>query len=131
LRKGRFDEVFWVDLPNFGERVEIVQAALRANGRAEADVDAEAVAKACETFTGSEIAALVPDALFMAFADGKREPVTADLIAASRTVTPLAKTAAEKIAALRDWANGRARAATSAEASTTGDKRAVGRMLDI
>lgn len=125
LRKGRFDEVFWVDLPQRGERAAIAAAALRAHGRTE-DVDLQAVAIATEGFTGAEIAALVPDALFAAFGDGERPISTADLVQAAATVTPLAKTAAEKIDALRAWAQGRARPASTPErVAATGSARAV------
>lgn len=113
LRKGRFDEVWWVDLPTPTEREEILKAALRSHGRTNATVDARAVAGHCQGFTGSEIAALVPDALFTAFADNAREIKNADLISAAKTVVPLSKTASEKIAKLRQWAQGRARPASS------------------
>jgi hypothetical protein len=129
LRKGRFDEVWFVDLPTATERAGVLTAALRSHGRT---ADANEVAKivpATEGFTGAEIAAIVPDALFAAFADGAREVIAADLLAAAATVVPLAKTAAEKIAALRTWAAGRARPASKPEA--TASKAAGLRAIDI
>jgi hypothetical protein len=116
LRKGRFDEVWWVDLPTAQERSSVLFAALRSHGRENVKVDTAKVAAACDGFTGSEIAAIVPDALFAGFADGAREITTADLLQAASTVVPLSKTAVEKIGRLRTWANGRARPATKAEA---------------
>ena len=69
-----------------------------------------------DTFTGSEVAALVPDALYMGFADNQRPIRTSDLVAAARATVPLSKTAAEKITKLREWAaSGRARAASAPE----------------
>jgi hypothetical protein len=138
LRKGRFDEVWWIDLPNYLERVEIMHAALRGHGRGElaarGDASAEngwdAIAEATNGFTGSEIAALVPDALYRAFGDGGREPTDADLLAAAETVVPLSKTAAEKIESLRKWANGRARAATTPEEAESNIQRR-GRAIDL
>jgi hypothetical protein len=124
LRKGRFDEVWFVDLPTTTERASVLSAALRTHGRGDVAVNAAKVAQATEGFTGSEIAAIVPDALFAAFADGAREITTEDLIDAATTVVPLSKTAAEKITKLRDWAVGRARMASAAE-TTTKAKRAV------
>lgn len=115
LRKGRFDEVWWVDLPTAEERAAILKAAIRANGRSEdvvARVATGKVADACENFTGAEVAAIVPDAMFSAFADQGREITTADLVASAKTVTPLATTAAEKIDRMRKWAEGRARSAS-------------------
>ena len=130
LRKGRFDEVWYIDLPTSSERAAILGAALSAHGRQAADIDRGAVAAATEGFTGSEIATLVPDALFVAFADGARQITTADLLAAARTVVPLAKTSAEKIAKLREWAAGRARPATTPETSTVQAGASV-RRLDL
>ena len=118
LRKGRFDEVWFVDLPNTTERELVLAAALRAAGRDKVKVDFAALADATDAFTGSEIAALVPDALFSAFAEDAREIETRDLVRAAKTVVPLSKTAKEKIDRLRAWAKDRARPATSPEAPT-------------
>lgn len=126
LRKGRFDEVFFVDLPTVKERVEIIAASIRASKRDPETFDVAAIAGETPDFTGAELAAIVPDALFAAFADGAREPRTEDLITAARTVVPLAKTASEKISALREWAKGRARSASAKEAQA-----AKGRVLDV
>ena len=113
LRKGRFDEVWFVDLPTAVEREEIVLASLKAHGRGQLDIDSRKIAAACTGFTGAEVAAIVPEALFAAFAENGRELTTDDLVAAAADVYPLAKTAAEKITRLRKWADERARKATS------------------
>lgn len=118
LRKGRFDELFFVDLPNTQERPEIMRAALKAHGRTADGIDLAEIAGQTLGFTGSEIAALVPDALFSAFSEGARPITTEDLIAAARTVAPLSKTAAGKIEALREWSKGRARPATTPESAS-------------
>lgn len=115
LRKGRFDEVFFVDTPTQSERADIIRAALREHGRAGADIDAAAVATVTPDYTGAELSALVPDAMFSAFADGGRELTTADIVKAAAATVPLARTAADRIKALRDWANGRARLASFKE----------------
>jgi SpoVK/Ycf46/Vps4 family AAA+-type ATPase len=130
LRKGRFDELFFVDLPNPIERADVVRAALRSYGRGGIAIDAVTVANACDKFTGAEIASLVPEALFAAFGDGGREIVTADLIAAARYVVPLAETAPEKIKRMRDWVKGRARPATSTAVTPVEGRKPV-RALDI
>ncbi len=133
LRKGRFDEVWWVDLPTAAERVAILNASFKTFDRGHLPglgFDLASVAGAMDGFTGSEIAALVPEAMFTAFADGAREITEDDLIKAAKTVTPLSKTAAEKIARLRKWAEGRARSATVSE-NVVELKRAGGRALDI
>lgn len=113
LRKGRWDELFFVDLPNNSERVEIVKASLKSNGRDTDNIDLSAVAAVCKDFTGAEIAALVPEAMFSAFDDDAREVTTNDLISVANDVVPLAKTAEAKITALRNWAQSNARRATS------------------
>lgn len=117
LRKGRFDEVFFVDLPTSRERADIVRATLSAYKRSDAPVNAEELASVTEGFSGAEIASLVPDALFVSFADGERELRTSDLMAAAKRLVPLSRTASEKIAGLREWAKGRARLASPPEGS--------------
>jgi AAA+ superfamily predicted ATPase len=112
LRKGRFDEIFFVDLPHAIEREAILASALRSVDRDPASIDLAAVASVTEDFTGSEIASLVPDALFVSFADNQRALTTDDILAAAKTVVPLARTASEKIDALRKWAQGNARPAS-------------------
>ena len=129
LRKGRFDEVWFVDLPTTEERSAVLQAALKSNGRAKHTIDIGKVGQACEGFAGAEIAALVPEAMFEAFADGGREIETGDLMQAAKTVVPLSKTAAEKITKLREWARGRARPATSEATEKPAAKKL--RALDI
>lgn len=125
LRKGRFDEIFFVDIPTQRERGEVLRAALRQHGRAEADVDIGEVAAATQDFVGAELAALVPEAMFAAFADGEREIRTADLLAAASVTVPLAKTAGDKIGALRQWAAGRARMASTPEAQQADGRRTL------
>lgn len=123
LRKGRFDELFFVDLPTATERAAVLAATLRQYKREIPDVSS--VVDATADFTGSEIAAIVPDALFAAFADGEREIRASDLVTAASSVVPLAKTNAEGVNALRDWAKGRARPASRPEETTTSNARDV------
>ena len=133
LRKGRFDEVWWVDLPTESERVGIISAALKANltdPQRWAGVDLGTVAGITDTFTGAEIAALVPDAMFTAFNDGGREVTTDDLMLVAKDVVPLAKQQAEKIEKLRATWQDRARRASDIEAQVTATVP-KGRKLDI
>lgn len=113
LRKGRFDEVWFVDLPNAMERVEILTATLRLHERGHVKIDHKKVAAACENFTGSEIASVVPSAMFRAFADKAREITTADLLEAARGVVPLSRTAKDKLNDMRVWGKENAQLATS------------------
>lgn len=118
LRKGRFDELWFVDLPTPKERAAILTTALRSHGRSGVGESFPEVVAACDGFTGSEIAAVVPDAMFAAFADGGREITKDDLLLAASTVVPLSKTAPDKIQKLRDWAKGKARPASAPESKS-------------
>jgi ATP-dependent 26S proteasome regulatory subunit len=135
LRKGRFDEIWWVDLPTPTERADILLASLRAHGRDagifNSSADIKRIVDATGGFTGSEIAAIVPDALFGAFSDGGREIDTDDLLNAARTVVPLSRTAAEKIERLRQWAADRARPATSSNQPADLPAKISGRAIDL
>lgn len=115
MRKGRVDEVFWIDLPTVKERAAVLTVTLKKFGRDPSTFDLMTIARATTGFTGAELAALIPDALKIGFADNARPITTADLLAASKGVVPLSKTAAEKINALREWAKGRARPASLPE----------------
>lgn len=130
LRKGRFDEVWWVDLPNPEEREAVLSATLRTHGRGKVKIDLALVAGESQDFTGAEIATLVPEALFTAFNEKAREITTNDLVLAASTIVPLAKTAEAKIKELREWAAGNARPATSAQVSSGKAKPRL-RRLDI
>ena len=127
LRKGRFDEIFFIDLPSETERAAILAASLRMNNRTE-KIDLAAVAAVTEGFVGAELAALVPDSLFAAFADGARPITTADLINSAKATVPLSKTAPEKIAAIRKWGAERARPAS---ATVVAAPRASSPTLDL
>lgn len=136
LRKGRFDEIFFVDLPTVVERDAILKATLRKFSRdPEKIIDLSAVPQHCEKdgcgFTGAEVAAIVPDAMFAAFADGEREITASDLIAAARTVVPLAKTAREKIERLRKWGRESAKLATLPIIHAPTQAPASDRVLDL
>lgn len=125
LRKGRFDELFAIDLPTETERGAILGATLRQYRRGALAIDAQAVATVTAEFTGAEIAALVPAAMFEAFNDGEREITAADLIAAAKKTVPLARTAAARIAAIRKWGAANAVPASIATTSTGAAVRAL------
>ncbi|MEJ3744472.1 AAA family ATPase [Actinomycetes bacterium KLBMP 9797] len=122
LRKGRFDEVFFVDLPTRVERRSIWTVHLRRRLRAPAAagslvVDDALLTELCvltEGYSGAEIEQVVVSALFEAFA-ARRPLVKDDLIRSVANMVPLSVTQAERIGALRDWATTRAVAATAAE----------------
>jgi hypothetical protein len=119
LRKGRFDELFFADLPDGDEREAVWRIRIASRGRAPGDFDLGALAESSAGFTGSEIEQAVIDALFGCFDAGT--PLTQGALAEAVAGTvPLATTMAEQIRALREWAAGRARPAGSARADRTG-----------
>ena len=112
LRKGRFDEIFFVDLPTQKEREVILAIHLRKRRRDTARFDLAAVAEATEGFNGAEIELALVSAMYAAFAAG-REVTTTDVVTAALETVPLSTTMAEDIAALRQWARTRARSASA------------------
>jgi hypothetical protein len=119
LRKGRFDEIFFVDLPDAGERRDIFAIHLTRRGRAPEQFDLAPLVAASEGFSGAEIEEAVVSALFEAFAAGE-ELATCHLRYCLEQTVPLARTMAEQISRLRDWAAGRARFASSPPARVAG-----------
>lgn len=106
LRKGRFDEIFFVDLPTPAVRKRIFAIHLEKRGRDPAKFDPGSLAKISEGFSGSEIEEAVISALHEAFAAGT-DLDTEGLAAALKASPPLSATMAEKVQALREWAKGR------------------------
>jgi AAA+ superfamily predicted ATPase len=107
IRKGRFDELFFVDLPNAAERKQIFAIQLTRRKRNPADYDLDKIAAAAKDFSGAEIESAVQGAMYAAFSR-KQELSSEDLLAALSSTVPLSITRAEEIATLRDWAKDRA-----------------------
>ena len=124
LRRGRFDDLFFVDLPDQQEREAIWGIQIARYGRKAAAYDLSGLARASEGFTGAEIEQTVIDALYRAFAEG-REPGMLDITLAIGAVVPLSKLMGEQIAGLRKWAQGRCRMATTQAEERKGRKIAA------
>ena len=107
LRKGRFDEIFFVDLPSAEVRNALFALHLKKRGRDVASFDLPKLAAACEGFSGAEIEQAIVAGLYTAFAQ-KQQLNTEILIAEIRGTQPLSVTRAEDIQAIRDWAKTRA-----------------------
>lgn len=120
LRKGRFDEIFYVDLPDKEERRDIFKIHLKKRHRDPDNFDLSVLIEASDGYTGAEIEAAIVSALYEGFDDNKREITTADIANALNETVPISITMKEKIGALRQWAQGRARHASH--------KNKVGRM---
>ncbi|HEY7089149.1 MAG TPA: AAA family ATPase [Tepidisphaeraceae bacterium] len=106
LRKGRFDEIFFVDLPTLAARKAIFQIHLKKRKRDPAQFDLDALAAASEGFSGAEIESAVVSALHDAFA-AKSELSTKHILDALKASPPLSVTMREKVEALREWSVGR------------------------
>ena len=111
LRKGRFDEIFLLDLPSADERRSILDLQLRRR-RPKHSITLEVLVDRTAGFSGAELEQTVIEARHLAFAE-QREFGEADLIAAASQVVPLSRTAREQLEALQAWASGgRARPAS-------------------
>jgi AAA+ superfamily predicted ATPase len=119
LRKGRFDELFFIDLPAPAEREEIFRVHLTRRRRDPALFSLAELAADAEGYTGAEIEQAINEALHDAYADGRREPTVADLRQALGQIVPIAVTMRESIQAMRRWAENRARRASGPAAEPT------------
>jgi ATP-dependent 26S proteasome regulatory subunit len=115
LRKGRFDEIFFVDLPTQDEREAIFRIHLSKRHRDLDRFDTEQLAKIADGFSGAEIEQALIAAMYDAFAQD-REFNQLDIIAAIKATLPLSRTMTEQVTALRDWARQRARPAAASVA---------------
>jgi SpoVK/Ycf46/Vps4 family AAA+-type ATPase len=111
LRRGRFDELFFVDLPSQREREEILRIHLIRHGRDPLQFRVSELAVQSERLTGAELEQVVISALYAAFA-GSRELTETDLENAIHETVPLYDTYEERIKELRDWGIGRTRPAS-------------------
>jgi MoxR-like ATPase len=112
LRRGRFDELFFIDLPNYAERLHILKIHLGRRGWKPERFQLEHLAEKTEGYSGAELEQLVAAAIIDAF--GRGQVLTDDdLDRSRRNLVPLSKTMEDKIFALRQWAQDRCRRATS------------------
>ena len=115
LRKGRFDEIFFVDLPSLEERQAIFNIHLSKRRSEISRFDIEQLAKVSDGFSGAEIEQAIIASMYEAFAQD-REFTQLDIIAAIKSTLPLSRTMTEQVTALRDWARQRARPASASVA---------------
>jgi AAA+ superfamily predicted ATPase len=116
LRKGRFDEIFFLDLPTEGERQEIFTVHLRKRHRLPQDFDIQRLAQESTGYVGAELEQAIIDAMYIGFNDGRREFTTNDISFALKRQVPLSISQKETIEALRNWLQeGRAQSASFQE----------------
>jgi SpoVK/Ycf46/Vps4 family AAA+-type ATPase len=119
IRKGRFDELFFVDLPNQSERKQIFAIQLSKRKRNSQDFELDRVAAVAHGYSGAEIDAAVQGAMYAAYSQ-RTDVTTQALLDALKATVPLSTTRAEEIAALRNWAKDRAVPASLADADRVG-----------
>lgn len=119
IRKGRFDEIFFVDLPSDQERQDIFVIHLRKRGRDPAKFDLAPLTTETAGFSGAEIEQVVIGALYDAF-DANRDLEQRDMSENIRATVPLSEMMREEIEGLRTWAQNRARKASSAPTPKAG-----------
>jgi len=112
LRKGRFDELFFVDLPDEREREAIWKIVIERRRREADSFDLPQLSRMTEGLTGAEIEALFVESMFSAF-ERSKEPTDLDVAASLNGFVPLSRLMAEQIAGLKQWSSGRARPSTS------------------
>jgi SpoVK/Ycf46/Vps4 family AAA+-type ATPase len=111
LRKGRLDEIFYVDLPSAEEREEIFRIHIARRGRNPENFDIAAFAGASDNFSGAEIEEAINSGLYEAFY-AKSDLTTEHVLHALSETVPLSRTMAEQIERQRAWVAGRARDAS-------------------
>ncbi|MCC6404123.1 MAG: AAA family ATPase [Fimbriimonadaceae bacterium] len=114
LRKGRFDEIFFIDLPDLKERVEIFEIHLEKRKRSPKKYKADKLAELSDGFSGAEIEQLVISGLNHAFSD-ERELRYSDIVDEIEQQVPLSRMMSEEVQSLREWARLRARPASKRE----------------
>ena len=126
LRKGRFDEIFFVDLPSAAERRQIFDIHLVRKNREPAHFDLDKLVAATQSFSGSEIEQAIISALYDVFELAAREGnsdldiATEDIVKSASEIIPLSYTMKERIDYLREWARSRARRASAHDATAEG-----------
>ena len=106
LRKGRFDEIFFVDLPNEEEREEIFKIQIKKHKGKSEDFDIEKLARISDKYTGAEIEEAVISSMFYAWNDGKRPYTSNDIEIALSEIKPMAKGIMSKtVESLRKWSD--------------------------
>ncbi len=111
LRRGRFDEIFFIDLPNYYERQAIFHIHLKKRGWKPEKFDLQKLSDATDGYSGSEIETIVNSAIIETYSSGNML-TEADLIVQQELLVPLSRTMEDQIFHLREWARTRCRAAT-------------------
>jgi len=107
MRAGRFDEIFFIDLPNEDQRYEVIGKLLQRKGRDPSDFDIDEIVSASTNYTPVEIEKGIDNALFIAYSQGKRKVTVTDIVSEVAKFHPLYNSRREEIDAMREWALGK------------------------
>jgi len=126
LRKGRFDEIFFLDLPGIEERREIFSVNLRKRKCLPCDFDLDLLARESGGYVGAEIEQTVIDAMYLAFNNNMRRVTTGDILHCMKIQVPLSVSQRETVTSLRRWlAEGRAISASKKMQEPPADARGI------
>jgi SpoVK/Ycf46/Vps4 family AAA+-type ATPase len=131
LRAGRFDEIFFVDLPNEEERAEIASVLLRKKGLKVKNFNLGELSLASERYSGAEIEKGIDNAMLVGFVEDRRAIKTKDILTALRGFKPLAKMREEDFEELREWAKQRCLPASVSPSSNVNYVDKPRRELDL
>lgn len=136
-RAGRFDEMFFLDLPNHEQRMEVLKCLLLKKGRVPEDFDLHVISSSAENYSPAELEKGIDNALFIAYADSKRGMTTQDIVSEIGKFQPLYNSRHEEIQEMKEWAlgidgqGGRARLANSVSVKKNYTPKDTGRQIDI
>ena len=128
-RKGRLDEIWFVDLPSQSEREVIFEIHLLKKKRDVKNFDCRKLAIASDTFCGSEIESMIDGAMFTGYSDNKREFTTEDILKAINITIPQAVRDKEEIDKLRKWGKERARPVSDTKEEVKVTNKSLGRSI--
>jgi len=106
-RAGRFDEIFFLDLPDRDQRVEVAEVLLKRKDRDPADFNLSRIADAADNYSPAEMEKGINNALFLAFQDKKRKVTTDDIVSEIGKFQPLYNSRREEVTVMREWAKGK------------------------
>ena len=102
LRKGRFDELFYVDFPNNEERKKIIEIHLKKRGKWNRDLDIISVVKDTDGYSGADLEAIVKDAVESCFVEGRKQITTDDLKKAQKSIKSISSTLSTRIKQIKE-----------------------------
>lgn len=132
FRAGRFDAVWWVDVPNSVDRIAVLEVMIQKYDLEALDLDLQAISEVSDSFTGAELEQAIVEAMWTAD-EADRDPTTEDVVEAAGTIRPVVVGWGEQgiLKSVRQWAKQAARPANDPEESTEADRGFKVRKMDL